>query len=166
MLHIHGNVNCWSSEEDGILRQYYHTEGSKVMNRLPGRTAGAIKSRVHELKLKTDNKKTGIPFNGFEDDIIRKYYPIEGAECYIRMHNRNKQSVKDRARKLGIKSRIRSVICIETKATYNSAKEASASVNGNVSKAINKGSTAAGYHWMYYEDYLKQEMENEVPALE
>ena len=55
------------------------------------------------------------------------------------------------------------VICIETKQIFVSLKEAQEWIqSGNVYKCLRRGksSTAGGYHWMYYEDWLKLQDEN------
>ena len=55
------------------------------------------------------------------------------------------------------------IICIETNKVYNSIKEATIDVgvdNSSIIKVIKgKRKTAGGFHWMYYEDYLKSQKE-------
>lgn len=98
----------WTEYEDNLLKEFFkeHPNGrglkdfsSKV---LPNRTFLAIKSRVHELALNTEWES--LPFTQEEDDIIRKFYPIEGNDCCKRMKNRTPNSVSQRASKLKVKN--------------------------------------------------------------
>ena len=43
--------NCWSEEEDAILRQYYPIEGSKCEKRLPNRSRIAVERRAKHVGL-------------------------------------------------------------------------------------------------------------------
>ena len=43
---------AWTEEEDDILRKYYPTMGSKVVDMLPGRTVGSLPDRVARLGIK------------------------------------------------------------------------------------------------------------------
>lgn len=58
----------------------------------------------------------------------------------------------------------KSVICVETGAIYKSVSETSRDIgvsSASISKVCNgKQKTAGGYHWMYYEDYLKENLED------
>ena len=73
--------------------------------------------------------------------------------------NRNKNGSNNR---LGINHKPIPVICLETKEIFNSMSQASKifyKVNNSngISRCINKKNKAyKGFHWMYYEDYLKQ----------
>lgn len=55
----------------------------------------------------------------------------------------------------------RKVVCLETKEVFETVKEASAWCGGNVRQCCQGGSkTAGGYHWMYYDEWLKLQSEN------
>lgn len=50
------------------------------------------------------------------------------------------------------------IICIETNVVYDSINSAISATNGssNISRACkDRGLTSGGFHWMYYDDYLK-----------
>lgn len=53
--------------------------------------------------------------------------------------------------------RARSIICIETLQVFTTIKEAKEWLGkGNISSSLkDESKTAGGYHWMYYEDWLK-----------
>lgn len=66
---------------------------------------------------------------------------------------------KKTVKKKDIEKNKKRYICIETKEVYNSEEEAANSVNINVSgiSSVCKGKqkTAGGYHWAYYDEYIK-----------
>ena len=107
-LNIEGN---WTEEEDNLIRDFYDTHpggtGFRKFYReifkiqFPKRTYSSVHYRSNFLGLTTPNR---IPFSKEEEDLIRKYYPIEGQNCYARFNNRSKQTIVLLARKLGIKS--------------------------------------------------------------
>lgn len=41
---------AWTTDERRILEKYYADEGEDIVDRLPGRTLGAIRSQVHYLR--------------------------------------------------------------------------------------------------------------------
>lgn len=90
----------WSEEEDNILREYYPIEGTKVKNRLSGRTEAAIKLQAKKLELRVRN--TWNTWTEKEDKILRKYYTVEGTKVKNRLESRSRNSIKARARKLGL----------------------------------------------------------------
>ena len=63
---------------DKILREYYAAEGSKVRYRLNQRSAESCRGRAAALGLTYSgaNRK----WSSSEDEILRNYYPTEGAE--------------------------------------------------------------------------------------
>ena len=56
------------------------------------------------------------------------------------------------------------VICLETKQVFGCIKDAQEWSRGDVSKCCRgKQKTAGGYHWQYYEDYLReQRMQSDI----
>ena len=90
----------WTEEENNILKKYYPVEGYKeVIDRLEGRTRGAINLQAKKLGIKApDNTWTEE-----ENDILKEYYPSEGCKVANRLNGRTKKSIKMRVNKLGIK---------------------------------------------------------------
>jgi len=85
--------NFWTEEEDKIIRKYYPIEGSKVAERLPGRTKDTCIYRAKTLKINSDKFWTKE-----EDEILKKYYPIEGMDVVKRLPGRTRNGCKARAR--------------------------------------------------------------------
>lgn len=91
----------WTEEENNILKKYYPVEGYKeVIDRLEGRTRGAINLQAKKLGIKApDNTWTEE-----ENAILRKYYPVEGIKVIDKLENRTKLAIITQAKKLGIKA--------------------------------------------------------------
>lgn len=163
----------WTDDEIDILKQYYSIEGLDVIKRLHNKTENQIGYKAQQLKIKSNNKN--CPRNNQwkqEDEIIKKYYPSEGFECYKRLNGRTKSGVQGRASILGIKSEkeqdmsfcSRKIICVETNTIYNSISSAKRWLNSidikcDISQCLKRGedSTAGGYHWKYVEEENKDE---------
>lgn len=92
----------WTVEEDNILKEYYSVEGSKVIDRLGGRTKRAIMARANLLGINKLEK--GSMWTKEEIEILKKYFPIEGVKVVNRMNGRTVAAIKSYARDLGIKS--------------------------------------------------------------
>ena len=88
----------WTEEEIEILRQWYPVEGTKVADRLKGRTRGAAQAQAKRLGLKSFNIWTEE-----ENETLRKYYLIEGIKVIDRLDGRTKYATKKQVRKLGLK---------------------------------------------------------------
>ena len=97
----------WTEEEDNLLRKFYEEHpGGKGLKKFvkqffPHRSYSSVKKRNYDLGLTTTNN---IPYSEEEIEIIRKYYPIEGKFCYLRLNGRSFKSVGSVATKLGIKA--------------------------------------------------------------
>ncbi len=94
----------WSDDEDGILRKYYPSEGSKIIARLPGRTPNAIKTRASFLGLKYRNSGR----NSWTDEdirILKEYFQTEGSHgVYERLNGRfTNSAISVKASRLGLK---------------------------------------------------------------
>ncbi len=92
----------WTVEEDNILKEYYSVEGSKVIDRLSGRTKRAIMARANLLGI--NKLKKSSMWTKEEIEILKKYFPIEGVKVVNRMNGRTVAAIKSYARDLGIKS--------------------------------------------------------------
>ncbi len=91
----------WTEEENNVLREYYPVEGTKVADRLKGRTRGSIQTQAKRLGLKSFNIWTEE-----ENETLRKYYLIEGIKVIDRLEGRTKYATKKQVRKLGLKRRV------------------------------------------------------------
>ena len=90
----------WTEEENVVLREWYPIEGSKVADRLEGRTRGAAQSQARRLGLKSPN---GL-WTEEENEILRKNYSLEGTKVKEWLERRTKGAIKTQARKLGLKA--------------------------------------------------------------
>ena len=92
----------WTPKEDEILKKYYPIESlSKVAKRLPSKTKDACSHRAEKLNLiKVNNLK--IKWSEEEDEILKKYYPIEGEDVAERLPGRTKSACKNRSNILNI----------------------------------------------------------------
>ena len=91
----------WTEEENNILREYYSVKGYKeVINRLEGRTRGAINLQAKKLGIKAhDNTWTEE-----ENAILRKYYPVEGIKVIDKLESRTKFAIITQVKKLKLKA--------------------------------------------------------------
>lgn len=90
----------WTEEEDEIFRKYYSTEGTNIINRLAGRTRGAIRAHASKLGIKLLNDWTEEEIN-----ILKRWYPIEGSEVIDRLVGRTRGAVKEQARRLELRAK-------------------------------------------------------------
>lgn len=90
----------WLPEEDEVLKQYFEDEKKDIVKRLPGRSWDAIYQRAKNIGLV---KSRGWTLK--QDNVIRKYYPIEGEGVIGRkeLNGRTEDAVKTRASQLGVK---------------------------------------------------------------
>ena len=94
----------WTNEEIDILQKYYSTNLDlciKLIQQInPRRNLGNIASKANTLGLVRINY-----WSKEEDEIILKYYAIEGCDFVYKLlgGKRNKPSIMTRASKLGIK---------------------------------------------------------------
>jgi hypothetical protein len=95
----------WTKEEDELLINFYKqnpdSEGLKefIIKNFKNRSYLAVKARAHVLNLTAGNSRL---WSEEEDEILKQYYPIEGAKCCSRLQDRTMNSVMQRANKLGI----------------------------------------------------------------
>jgi len=78
-----------------ILREWYPVEGTKVIDRLSGRTKRAIMEQAFKLGLKVYDKWTKE-----EIEILKKYYQIEGIKVKDRLNDKSKAAIMAQVRKL------------------------------------------------------------------
>lgn len=108
--------HLWSDAELSILKQHYETTPrSELMALLPDRTWKQIVKKAKKLGLKRDKSLgTRSPSRGQytpeEDALIRLYYEgeISRSELLARL-NRTEQSIRGRARRLGLKKKYKDV---------------------------------------------------------
>lgn len=95
--------NTWTDEEIDILKQYYPQYGTDIKKILHNRSARSIRCQARRLNI-FSYKKGGYKsiFTDEEDEIIKRYYPIEGSNVYKRLSNKLPKQCKNRANWLGI----------------------------------------------------------------
>jgi len=89
---------AWTEEENNILREWYPIEGTKVKDRLSGRSEVAIKIQAKKLRL-----SILLQWTEEENEILRKYYLVEGYKIKDRLVGRTKKAVQAQAGRLGLK---------------------------------------------------------------
>lgn len=89
----------WTEEEIEILKKWYPVEGSKVIDKLSGRTKGAIQSMAIKLSLLSPGRWTDK-----EIEILKEYYSIEGIKVKDRLSSKTKSAIESQASKLGLKA--------------------------------------------------------------
>lgn len=98
--------NRWTQEEIEILKKYYPEEGARVVKRLPNRTATNCTSKASELKIRSIGaKKEHARWTKEDDEILHKYFPIEGEACFTRFPYRTYRACQARARNSGLTKR-------------------------------------------------------------
>ena len=91
----------WTEEENNILKKHYLTEGTKVADRLKGRTKVAVKRQARILGL---NINIYRPWTEVEIELLKKYYPAEGLKVIDRLDGRTEAAILSKARKLSLQS--------------------------------------------------------------
>ena len=94
----------WSDEEDEIMRTYYPIEGSKVCERLDGRSVQSVQHYAMTHKIYFQNKYNWTHWTDEEIEILKKYYPIEGSKCADRLPGHTKVAITGYAIREGIKT--------------------------------------------------------------
>lgn len=128
------------------------------------------KDKNHYACHKT-NKKPDT-FSEKENELIISLYPLLGLSDEFVNHfpNRSRHGLAQQAHRLGLKyvgenKHRKKVINIELNKVFDSMGEAASYVGLNDGSSIGQcclgtKKRAAGYHWMYYEDYLKHGFTN------
>ena len=93
---IKGRV--WTEEENEILREWYSIEGTKVIDRLSGRTKRAITKQAFKLGLKVYDVYDS--WSDEEIELLKKYYLIEGCRVKERLNGGTERAIMTQARKL------------------------------------------------------------------
>lgn len=164
-LGLHSSYNRpWNSKE---------LEDLKNGKELSTRPFNTCKNKCRELKIHHPIylPQTAHFWTAEEDETLRKYYPIEGQDCYKRLPGRNALSVATRANKLGVKSSREAfkfmiaktsakVRCVETGEVFDSISQANKKYPGaeNLRSVIKGKRSYAGrlpdgtkLHWEYVE---------------
>lgn len=98
------NGRAWSQQEDTILMEYYPTEKSKVISRLPERTSGGIERRAGMLGL---TAKAYAEWTPEELHILRERYPLDGYNIPELIKTRTIAAIKGRASAEGLTRKAR-----------------------------------------------------------
>ena len=103
-LRYKGNgLDPWSREADDIVRQYYPIEGSDgVYERLASLGMSMTKSRIWD-RAKVLGVKRRQVWTKEELDILRKFYPTEGADGISKRLKKSKSQISNKAFNLKLK---------------------------------------------------------------
>lgn len=93
----------WTEEEDKLLSKYYgHLSIEEIHNKyLLHRSKIAIQRRAQMLEI--TYKKNSPMWTNEENEILRKYYPIEGLKVEERLENRTKRAIMAQISRLKLK---------------------------------------------------------------
>lgn len=93
----------WTEEEDKLLSKYYgHLSIEEIHNKyLLHRSKIAIQRRAQMLEI--IYKKNSLMWTNEENEILRKYYPIEGLKVEERLENRTKGAIMAQISRLKLK---------------------------------------------------------------
>ena len=105
--------STWQDWEDEIIRTYYPTESVKgCMERInkrweelgnKKRSEDIIRYRIKVLRKHEEFiEYKSVEWTENELEIVKKYYPLEGPNCYKRLENRTPCAVKGIAKKLNV----------------------------------------------------------------
>lgn len=105
----------WTVEEDTILIENYKKLGyGGVSKLLPHRTKPSIIQRVMKLGIAESHRR----WNKEEVELLKKYYPIMGTDCFEYFENRTRQMVMLKANKIGLTKNNKSEIVLKSKYKY------------------------------------------------
>lgn len=95
----------WSTIEDDLIRaNYADVGGSALTEKLPGRSAKAIRLRAARLGVATaTNKQDDTPWSVDEDHLLRINYPLRGSAPIVEATGRTQKAVQARAHQLRVR---------------------------------------------------------------
>lgn len=102
------NCSMWTKEEIEILRKYYPTEGTNVIDRLDGRTKDTIAAKAQKLGIKLNNYWTEK-----EIQILKEWYPKYGSDICNFLPNKTKAMIRNKAQNLKISIKERGIFTKE-----------------------------------------------------
>ncbi len=79
----------WSQKECGVLKAYYPSEGSKVAERLPGRTTDAVKLKAYELGIEYQGGGNNQAWYEDEWDVLKKSLHLTLSELVLLLPGRS-----------------------------------------------------------------------------
>jgi len=79
----------WSQKECGILKAHYPSEGRKVADRLPGRTADAVKLKACELGIEYQGGGNNQAWYEDEWDVLKKNLHLTLPELILLLPGRS-----------------------------------------------------------------------------
>lgn len=91
--------NKWTEDEIKILKEFYMSEGTTIITRLPSRTKQQILQMASRLNLKYNNPKT---WSEDEIQILKNNYAILGKKCIELLPNRTTAQIQGMASSLNI----------------------------------------------------------------
>ena len=89
-------IRIWTLREEQIIRKYYRRERTKgVHKRMPYRTHSSISNKAYRMGIQFYQRKSPHrPWTTQELRILKRFYPIEGSECYKRLRNRSRRAIR------------------------------------------------------------------------
>lgn len=94
--------NCWTKEEDDILKKFYILKGSKYCCNLLDRTKDAVSKEIKKLNLEPKI----IKWTNKEIGIIKEMFPDKGTSHCAKLLNKTKHSISLKAMRLNLKRSI------------------------------------------------------------
>lgn len=152
------------TDKHGYQNVYLHKNGHKTTFKVHRLVATAFIPNTknlpvvnHKDECKTNNVWTNLEWCTMQYNTQYSARPCSD-ETKAKLSNRLQGRVfTDEHRKKISDSKSKKIICLETSQVFDSLKKAQEWVpKGNISHCLKgESKTAGGYHWMYYEDWLK-----------
>ena len=148
------NTRAFTEEEIKFINDNYNKLGPKEVGKILNRNPDSIAKKALKLGL---SAYRGHVWTDEEIEIIKEYYPIEGAKITKRLPGITEGAIKRFANANNIScDRSVKVRCVETGVVYSSIKSASKAYGSDNATGIwkclkGKRKTAYGCHWEYVE---------------
>lgn len=95
----------WSEAEQAVLREHYETvmPVAEILAMLPGRPHKAVLAKAGGMRLSRRLHGPSPSWSQKELQLLRHYYPTEGQTVRHRLTGRTENSIRQKARELGIR---------------------------------------------------------------
>ncbi|QMR41597.1 hypothetical protein [Klebsiella aerogenes] len=95
----------WSEAEQAVLREHYETvmPVAEILTMLPGRPHKAVLAKARGMGLSRRLHGPSPSWSQKELQLLRHYYPTEGQTVRHRLTGRTENSIRQKARELGIR---------------------------------------------------------------
>ena len=149
----------WKEEELDILKQFYKTEGTKIVNKIPNKSRSQILQMAHKLNLSCDNSNN---WTEKELEILKENYSKMGKNIIELLPNKKWPRIREKASQLKISAYDREILCVELNQIFKNNREAAKCLNlYNINKDAHnvisqccrgKLKSFSSYHWKYIEE--------------